>query len=275
MQGIPLAVLTDGQRWNFYLPSGQGTYNDRRFYSLDLLEREPSEIEQRLKRYLEWRNIQTGDALRHASDDYQDRSRQREIKQVLPVAWKELLLDADEWLVIRLVDKVEALTGFKPPIESVIEFLRGEITPHTDTASVTEIRPVASVETVRHLQEDHTNAQGRPQQGGTWYRIGGVTQQHRNGVELMIAILRDLAQRDTSFLSRFAEREHGRNRRWIAQDKYQLYQRRDLCEEYSRELVANWWVGTNYSNSNKRQIIEAAIETAGLALDREFSYQIE
>src|SRR2546427_341600 len=53
MQGIPLAVLTDGQRWNFYLPSGQGTYSDRRFYSLDLLEREPSEIEQRLKRYLE------------------------------------------------------------------------------------------------------------------------------------------------------------------------------------------------------------------------------
>src|SRR4051794_23223613 len=29
-EGVPLAILTDGQTWSFYLPSGQGTYDDRR-----------------------------------------------------------------------------------------------------------------------------------------------------------------------------------------------------------------------------------------------------
>lgn len=36
-EGVPLAVLTDGQTWSFYLPSGQGSYDDRRVYRLDLL----------------------------------------------------------------------------------------------------------------------------------------------------------------------------------------------------------------------------------------------
>ncbi|HEX7575313.1 MAG TPA: type I restriction endonuclease [Candidatus Methanoperedens sp.] len=33
--GVPMAVLTDGQEWNFYLPSGKGSYDERRFYKID------------------------------------------------------------------------------------------------------------------------------------------------------------------------------------------------------------------------------------------------
>ncbi len=28
--GVPLAILTTGQEWHFYLPAGQGTYQERR-----------------------------------------------------------------------------------------------------------------------------------------------------------------------------------------------------------------------------------------------------
>ena len=30
-QGVPLAVLTDGRNWNFYLPAGMGNYHQRLF----------------------------------------------------------------------------------------------------------------------------------------------------------------------------------------------------------------------------------------------------
>ena len=37
--GVPMAVLTDGQEWHFYLPGERGAYQERRVYKLDLLER--------------------------------------------------------------------------------------------------------------------------------------------------------------------------------------------------------------------------------------------
>ena len=35
-QGVPLAVLTDGREWSFFLPAGAGSYDERRIYKLDL-----------------------------------------------------------------------------------------------------------------------------------------------------------------------------------------------------------------------------------------------
>lgn len=43
-EGIPFCVLTDGRDWNFYLPSGQGSYDERRIYRLNFEDRPKSEI---------------------------------------------------------------------------------------------------------------------------------------------------------------------------------------------------------------------------------------
>ena len=51
-QGVPMAVLTDGHEWSFYLPGEEGQYEERRVYKLDLLERSPAESTERLHRYL-------------------------------------------------------------------------------------------------------------------------------------------------------------------------------------------------------------------------------
>jgi predicted type IV restriction endonuclease len=42
-RGVPMAILTDGQEWNFFLPTEQGDYSERRLYKLDILERGPQE----------------------------------------------------------------------------------------------------------------------------------------------------------------------------------------------------------------------------------------
>lgn len=61
--GVPMAVLTDGQEWHFYLPGEQGAYQERRVYKLDLLERDLEECVDRLQRYLSYENVRTGDAI--------------------------------------------------------------------------------------------------------------------------------------------------------------------------------------------------------------------
>ena len=52
--GVQLAILTDGQEWNFFLPGEQGDYGERRVYKLDIVERDISECAARLTRYLHY-----------------------------------------------------------------------------------------------------------------------------------------------------------------------------------------------------------------------------
>ena len=70
--GVPMAVLTDGQEWHFYLPGEQGAYQERRVYKLDLLERDLEECVDRLQRYLSYENVRTGDAIKAARRDSVD-----------------------------------------------------------------------------------------------------------------------------------------------------------------------------------------------------------
>jgi predicted type IV restriction endonuclease len=56
-QGIPMAVLTDGQEWSFFLPGEQGTYHERCVYKLDLLARTTEECCRIFDRYLNTERI--------------------------------------------------------------------------------------------------------------------------------------------------------------------------------------------------------------------------
>ncbi|WP_200865502.1 type I restriction enzyme HsdR N-terminal domain-containing protein [Thermosynechococcus sp. NK55a] len=97
--GVPMAVLTDGQEWSFYLPGEQGRYDERRVYKLDLLEREIEEAVSRLERYLHYEKVCSGEALKSARADYQNVARDREIEATLPRAWESLLEEPDSIVV--------------------------------------------------------------------------------------------------------------------------------------------------------------------------------
>jgi len=121
--GVPMAVLTDGQEWHFYLPGEQGAYQERRVYKLDLLERDLEECVDRLQRYLSYENVRTGDAIKAARRDYQNISKERQIGRNLPTAWEKLIEEKDDLLVKLIADKVESLCGYKPDEEAVHAFL--------------------------------------------------------------------------------------------------------------------------------------------------------
>ena len=43
-EGVELAILTNGIEWWFYLPLKKGTWNDRKFYTINILEQEIEDI---------------------------------------------------------------------------------------------------------------------------------------------------------------------------------------------------------------------------------------
>ena len=123
-EGVPIAILTDGQKWRFFYPIGQGDYKERRVCELDLTEDHSVENVNRLNRYLNYKSIQTGEAAEAIKKDYEKVVQQRQVATRLPEAWSKLVEEADEFLLHAVAEKTESLSGYRPTDEQVLDFLK-------------------------------------------------------------------------------------------------------------------------------------------------------
>lgn len=124
-EGLPIAILTDGQKWHFFHPIGQGNYKERKVHEIDVIKENSEENAKRLERYLNYEAICTGEAAKAIEEDYRNVSRQRQVAARLPEAWDKLVEEADESLVHTVAEKTESLCGYKPTNEQVLDFLKG------------------------------------------------------------------------------------------------------------------------------------------------------
>jgi hypothetical protein len=254
--GIPMAVLTDGQEWHFFLPGEQGAYQERRVYKLDILERDTAESAKRLVRYLSYDAVCSGKAIEAAKRDYQNVTRQREIKANLPIAFAKLIQEQDEALIEILADRVENLCGYKPEPDVVADFLSKGVPTNVGAFASAELRPSPSKSTM-------VTPQAQPSYGFT---LLGRHYPAKNPTAVYYGVFEELSKRDPTFLPRFAALpKHGKKRRYVAQTKEELYPGRlDLVESHSHQLSSGWWIGTNYSTGTKEKIIRLACEVAGV-----------
>ena len=124
-RGVPIAILTDGQKWRFFYPIGQGDYRERKVHEMDLTEGDSEESAKRLERYLNYESICKGEAAKAIEEDYRNVSRQRQVATRLPEAWNKLVEEADEFLLHAVAEKTESLCGYRPTDEQVLGFLKG------------------------------------------------------------------------------------------------------------------------------------------------------
>ena len=276
--GVPLAILTDGREWNFFLPAEQGDYVERRVYKLDIVERDTAECVSRLQRYLLHGDVASGVAIQAARDDYRNVSRDRQMKAALPIAWTQLLKDEDDMLVEIVADRVESVCGFKPNPDLVLAFLKDEaIGPDFHAAPAQPVRPAQAVrlaaqppaEQPFQVQADAprdrpAHRRAGPDANRMGYEINGQFHSARTAIDVLRQIFDALIAKDPSFPERFAARPHGKTRRYLARERDELYRRPDLCRKYSFQLQCGWWMGTNHSRHTIESIIQLASEVAGL-----------
>ncbi|MGI8597759.1 MAG: hypothetical protein ACR2KB_00760 [Chitinophagaceae bacterium] len=97
-----------------------------------------------------------------------------------------------------------------------------------------------------------------------------------NARNLMIDLFEEFSKADPSFLERFAARKHGTKRRFIAQNKYELYPDRPvLGETRSYQLSSGWWIGDNYGKESIEKIIRMACEVANLKFGQDVTIRLE
>ena len=254
--GVPLAILTDGQQWHIFLPGEQGYYQERRVYKLDLLDRPAADSATRLARYLDYEAVCNGKALEAARRDYHNVTREREIHTNLPIAFARLIEEQDEGLIELLADKVENICGYRPDPDIVTEFLAGDV-PTNIKAIIKPKPPVRS--------QAKVNNKSRQECGFTLF---GHFLPARNPTDVYFQVFEELAKRDSTFLPRFAALpKHGKKRRYLAQTPEELYPGQPDLTSAAHQLTSGWWLGTNYSTSSKKKIIQLACQVAGVQFD--------
>ena len=84
-------------------------------------------------------------------------------------------------------------------------------------------------------------------------------------MDVVVQVLRTLAERDSDFFKKFADLpKHGRTRRYLAKNQEELYPSRPDLTRMSKEIAPGWWIGTNYANRDKLKILKMACEVAGI-----------
>lgn len=121
-EGVKLAVLTDGVIWWFYLSFSEGAFEQKRFFSLDLLKQPPKDSAARIIELLEKENVSKGKALKVA-ESIQTKRQRKLIQKSMGKAWNRIITEPHETLVSLFSETVEKLCGYKPDKKMVTEFL--------------------------------------------------------------------------------------------------------------------------------------------------------
>jgi len=121
---VKLAVLTNGLEWWLYLPREGGDWDDRKFYSIDLMKQNVETICEKFICFLGKKNVLSGEALNEAKKMRKSAERDAKIKKALPKVWNAIVTEPHDKLIDLLMEETEGDCGFKPDEVKVKEFLQ-------------------------------------------------------------------------------------------------------------------------------------------------------
>ena len=122
-QGVKLAILTNGITWSFYLPLNEGSWEQRKFYTIDILQQDADDVTSKFIDFLSKDNINSGKAIQNAEAIYRGQQKINILKETLPKAWNKIIEEADELLIDLINETAEKICGFKADTELVERFL--------------------------------------------------------------------------------------------------------------------------------------------------------
>lgn len=122
-QAVPLAILTNGITWWFYLPLHDVDREQSKFYTIELVQQDTNDIIDGFINFLSRPNVHNNSAIQNAKDLHEKQQRAFIIQQTLPKAWNKIMSEPNKRLIEIIIDEVEVLSGIKTEMELVKQFL--------------------------------------------------------------------------------------------------------------------------------------------------------
>jgi predicted type IV restriction endonuclease len=271
--GAQLCVLTDGREWNFYIASGGGSYDDRRVYQLRLDERSAEDCRDVLLRYLQHARVRDGSAVEAAQAEHKAAMTSREGARALPAAWAELVAEADVELIDRLLEKAEALCGYRPADQDALQFLEGlGARPAPAPAAQRQGAKAPAPAPVAPISDAAATLTASSDRAVN-YVLFGATHCAPNASRALVEILGKIVARDPARIPELREAVRTRTLCHVGQSAEQINPARpDLARP--EEFYPGWLVGLTISNRTKMSIIRAACAIYGLAMPADLSIEL-
>ncbi|MFC1793769.1 restriction endonuclease subunit R [Planctomycetota bacterium] len=135
-QGVKLAILTNGLLWWFYLPLSEGSWEQRKFFTVDIEQQKVLVATAHFRQFLQKEAVSSGSAVKDAEKMREGKQRESIIQRTIPKAWKQLCEEPDEMLLELFAEKVESLCGHSPDLQMLAEYLVRPL--RTDTIVTTK-----------------------------------------------------------------------------------------------------------------------------------------
>ena len=180
-EGVKLAALTNGRTWWIYLPIQAGSWEQRRFLTIDLEVQEPSVVESRFLEYLSPERVGSGRAVGDAEALVESQQRAEIIARTIAAAWTQIIETPDELLVELISETTERICGFKPEPELVEQFLLRHV--HAPNDGLDGIPPLGP------SRETNAPSAKRTRRGGRDPTLP-ITLDPQNSADFLAALLR-------------------------------------------------------------------------------------
>jgi hypothetical protein len=122
-EGVRLGALTNGVAWWLYLPLLEGSWEQRRFFAIDLLQQDTNSVADNFIRFLESDRVVSGEAITSAEEYSRSRQRQAILEKTMPLAWNKIVSEPDELLLDLLIETAESLSGYRAEQEMAATFM--------------------------------------------------------------------------------------------------------------------------------------------------------
>ena len=248
--GAPLAVLTDGRHWRFYLPMRPGKLEERLVRTLDFEKHTEEEIVTGLTRYLSFENTRSGKAKENAERDHNQRIKSIETKKNISVAWENLLNGSSDKLVTLLIEETSQISsGYAPARSDVEEFLK----------SLKNVESKPQTVSQKKLRESKSEKFQKGSSKETHFFLLGEKYTESKAVDAYVKIIETLASKDQRFLVRLSPRTEMGKYKWLSQSQGDM-------SEYARprKISGDWYLNANVSNKDKIKRLQTACEVAGI-----------
>jgi hypothetical protein len=123
-EAVDIAILTNGITWAFYLPRSSVDWKSRKFYTIDIVEQDLSDVAVKFIDLLSKSNIGSGKSLQNAELIHKGKLKKRAIEDAIPEAWNRIIGEPDPALVELIAERTERVCSFKPEIPEVSRFLK-------------------------------------------------------------------------------------------------------------------------------------------------------
>jgi predicted type IV restriction endonuclease len=266
-KGVPLIVLTDGREWRLYRPQAAGSYAQRLFAYINILEDTIEVCADKLGTFLSKSHYKSVNALDKIIEEVYN---QRKLENALLTAWEKLQKGEDESLIRLIQEKVSLILAENSPevipAERVKEFLRRLSpqdvyrTPHT---------PPPNPRIPDLLIQRSSNSQR-----GIY--VMGEFHPARSFRDMLEKVLTVLENTQPGFLYRFYRSRYneGNTRRYIAPAPEELFDEDfrqrypNYIQQHTRELILpsgeRWWLMVNVDHGSGERILQKVAQFAGL-----------